>query len=334
MTQSCRATYTLRLRHEFSQFTAKLPHDVGVLVKAVFDVKPSSGYDDDITQRYRFPGRRDYIDVAYSLRGGWVIFRQPLRNGGRGVYFAMARVVAVEPDPSEPGHFHAFLEDFQEFATPVPFAQAGRYAEADLRNVINSKWVGPALQGKAMRQISEEDFDAVVLAGLRETLAQENVPRLELDFPMPDLRPLHYAPGFAEDADRRVEQLLVNRKVRDANFRLQVCRAYGDRCAVTGLRIMDRDGHVEADAAHIKSVADGGPDVVRNGIAILRSFHWLLDHYLISISENYRVLVSTDRVPVELQALFRPWLHLPSDRNLWPHPTFVAHHRDNFFRNQ
>lgn len=138
---------------------------------------------------------------------------------------------------------------------------------------------------------------------------------------------------FAEDVDRRIEQMLVNRKIRDANFRLEVCRAYDDRCAVTGLRIINGGGRAEVQAAHIKPVAAGGPDVVQNGIALSATVHWLFDRHLISIGEDYRLLVSHNRVPSELVGLFRPeneGLHLPQDRRLWPHPAFLAYHREAY----
>lgn len=300
-------------------------------MKAVFDVKPGSGYDDDIAQRYHFPGRRNYLDAARGAVGDWVLFREPQRNGGRRAYVATARVVAVEDDPDQPDKFYAYVADFLEFATPVPFIQNGRYAEAPLRDISDPSRVGQALQGKSMRPILSKDFEAIVLAGLSETLAPENAVRLGLDFPAADLPPAIEFPGVAEDFDRRIEQLLVNRKIRDANFRLEVCRAYDDRCAVTGLRIVNGGGRSEVQAAHIKPVAAGGPDVVQNGLALSATVHWLFDRHLISIDEDYRLLVSHNRVPSELRALFRPEnerLHLPDDRKLWPHPGFLAHHRE------
>jgi putative restriction endonuclease len=137
----------------------------------------------------------------------------------------------------------------------------------------------------------------------------------------------------AETIDRRIEAMLVNRKIRDANFRLEVCRAYDDRCAVTGLRIINGHGRSEVQAAHIKPVAAGGPDVVQNGIALSATVHWLFDRHLISIDPDYRLLVSHNRVPTELRILFRPeheGLHLPSDRRLWPQPAFLAHHLEAY----
>ena len=300
-------------------------------MKAVFDVKPGSGYDDDITRRYQFPGKSDYLAAARAAVGDWVLFREPQRNGGRRAYIATARVLAVERDANQPDHFYAYVTDFLAFATPVPFNRNGRYAETALRDITNPSRVGQALQGKSIRPIPAEDFAEIVLAGLSETLAPENAARLGLDFPPADFPPLPDLPGVAEDFDRRVEQLLVNRKIRDANFRLEVCRAYDDRCAVTGLRIVNGGGRAEVQAAHVKPVAAGGPDVVQNGVALSATVHWLFDRHLISIDEDYRLLVSHNRVPGELRGLFRSEserLHLPNDRRLWPHPAFVAHHRE------
>jgi predicted restriction endonuclease len=76
-----------------------------------------------------------------------------------------------------------------------------------------------------------------------------------------------------EEQERRVEQILLNRKIRDANFRRQVCDAYDNRCAVTKLRIINGGGKAEAQAAHVWPVAAGGPDVVQNGIALSGTAH-------------------------------------------------------------
>jgi putative restriction endonuclease len=168
-------------------------------VKAVFDVKPGSGYDDDITRRYHFPARSNYLDAARNAIGDWVLFREPQRNGGRRAYIATARVTNVEPDPDNAGHFYAYVADYLEFPCPVPFAVDGRYAETPLREINDPNRVGQALQGRSMRPILIEDFDAIILTGLSETLAPENSVRLDLDFPAPDLPSLG-VPGFAEES--------------------------------------------------------------------------------------------------------------------------------------
>jgi putative restriction endonuclease len=188
------------------------------------------------------------------------------------------------------------------------------------------------VQGRSVRPLAEADFAAMVTAGLAETLAPANAVRLGLDFPAADLLPLS-VPGVAENAPRRVEQMLLNRKIRDANFRLVVCDAYENRCAVTGLRIINGGGRAEVQAAHIQPVAENGPDVVPNGLALSATVHWLFDRHLISIGADHRLLVAHNRVPGELVNLFRPRdepIHMPKDPRLRPHPRFLAQHRERF----
>jgi putative restriction endonuclease len=92
-------------------------------------------------------------------------------------------------------------------------------------------------------------------------------------------------------------------------------------------------GKAEVQAAHIWSVASGGPDVVQNGLALLATVHWLFDRHLISLTDDYRLLVSHNKVPNELQNLFAKQMDrilLPKDRKQWPHPAYIARHREVF----
>jgi putative restriction endonuclease len=306
-------------------------------MKAVFDTKPNSGYDDEVVRRYHFPTRSNYLSAAEAAVGDWIVYRETQRNRGRRAYVAVARVLRLEPDPVRHDHAYAIVGDYLPFDRPVPFAghENGGYWEAPLRDVEDRSRVGATLQNKSIRLLAEADFAAIVSAGLSETLDPANAVRLGLaDGDIEGLAvngPSGMPPG--SDHVRRVERLLVNRKVRDANFRRQVCEAYNDRCAVTGLRIINGGGRSEAQAAHIWSVGQGGPDVVQNGIALSGTVHWLFDRHLISLTDEYRLLVSHNKVPSELRVLFEKQMeriHLPSDNRLWPHPTYLEKHRERF----
>jgi putative restriction endonuclease len=65
-------------------------------LKGVFDTKPNSGYDDEITHRYHFPPQ--YRATAKTLVGSWIVYREPQRNRGRRAYIAVARVLRIDPD--------------------------------------------------------------------------------------------------------------------------------------------------------------------------------------------------------------------------------------------
>ncbi|MBL8553966.1 MAG: HNH endonuclease [Phenylobacterium sp.] len=303
-------------------------------MKAVFDTKPNSGYDDEIVQRYHFPTQSNYLAAAEGAVGDWIVYREPQRNGGRRAYIAVARVLRVEADPLRANHAYAVVGEYLPFDRPVPFAGLGQgYWETPLRAVADPSRVGASLQNKSMRPISDADFAAIVSAGLQETLAPQNARRLDLVGVEEAAAPFDYASAPGLDQVRRVEQMLVNRKIRDANFRRQVCEAYEDRCAVTGLRIINGGGRSEVQAAHIWGVGEGGPDVVQNGIALSGTIHWLFDRHLISLTDDYRLLVSHNKVPAELRVLFEKQLdriQLPANSALWPHPAYVERHRERF----
>jgi putative restriction endonuclease len=253
-------------------------------VKGIFDTKPNSGYDDEVTRRYHFPPQ--YRSVAERLVGDWIIYREPQRNKGRRAYVAVGKVLRLEPDATRSGYSYAVMGEYLPFDRPVPFAGTNVYAEASLREIGDPARVGAYLQGKSVRTVTDADFAAIVRAGLAETLAPENAVRLELDSPHVDSETLKLVRASPEEQERRIEQILLNRKVRDASFRGQVCEAYDNRCALTGLQIVNGGGRAEVQAAHIWSVALGGPDVVQNGLALSGTAHWLFDRHLISLTDD------------------------------------------------
>ena len=301
------------------------------MAKGIFDTRAELGYDDDIVERYQFPKR--YLPIAQRFIGDWIVYREPRGGGGRSGYVAVARLVRTEPDPSRADRSYAYVDGFLAFDTVVPTQQGGRYMERWLDELPDKSNVGTALRGKSVRPISNEDFAAITLAGLRSSLAPENAVRLELDPASTDAETATLVDAPLEEQKRRIEQILVNRKIRDATFRQQVCEAYGDTCAVTGLCMINGSGKSEVQAAHIWAVKDGGPDVVQNGLALSGTVHWLFDRHLISLTDEYGLLVSHNKVPEDLRALFARQLeriHLPKDPKLWPHPAYIRRHREAY----
>lgn len=250
-------------------------------MKAIFDTRAESGYDDEIVERYHFPNR--YLPVAQQSVGDWIIYREPRRGGGRSGYVAVARLVSIDSDPGDPGRSYARMADFLPLDTVVPLEHPGGFYEARLRTVSDRSRIGVALQGRSVRPISDEEFGAIVRAGLATTLTRENALSLDLDAAHVDTDTLGLLRAPPDEQERRITQMLVNRKIRDATFRTQVCGAYENTCAVTGLRIVNGSGKAEVQAAHIWPVAEGGPDVVQNGIALSGTVHWLFDRHLISL---------------------------------------------------
>lgn len=299
-------------------------------MKAVFDTKAESGYDDNIVERYHFPNQ--YLPEAKKAIGDWIVYREPRRGGGSLGYFAVARLIRIDPDHKSAAHSYARVSDFLRFDVVVPFRRKTGFYEKQLEFVPKSQ-VGATLRGKSVRTISDEEFSEIALAGLGETLAPNNAIRLELDPNHVDTETAALVTAPWEEQQRRIEQILLNRKIRAASFRRQVCEAYDNTCAVTRLRIINGGGKAEAQAAHIWSVETGGPDVVQNGLALSATAHWLFDRHLISLTDDYGLLVSHNRVPSELQSLFKNQskrIHLPKNQALWPHIPYVQRHRAGY----
>ena len=293
--------------------------------KVVLDTKQGSAYDDATAERYHFPSR--YIRPLQAAEGSWAVFRRPRDGGESMAYFGAGRVVRIRPDPDRSGYYYADIADYLPFSDPVPWRRDGRYPERVLRNVADEdvSRIGIYLRGRSVRPLEDDDFAAIIDAGLRTLDEPAQAARWRFEGETVEEAPM-------DDAGKR-ERRLIDRAVRDALFRKAVCEAYDDRCAVTRLRMINGGGRSEVQAAHIRPVKDGGPDIVQNGVALSATAHWLFDRHLISIDPRYRLLVAHNRVPEEYRRLLDgavERLHLPDDERLRPSERFMAEHRSLF----
>jgi putative restriction endonuclease len=301
-------------------------------MKGVFDTKRNSRYNDEIARRYHFSGSL-YRDRARQMIGDWIVYREPQREGGLRAYVAVARVDDIVEDPDRDHHYYAIMSGFLRFPRPVPFWTPGGYREVPLRAISDRTTVGRKLQGQSIRMLAEDDFASITREGLSATLDRDNFRRLNIEADQVDAATTDLLTAPEETQKRRIEQILVNRKIRDAAFRAEVCDAYDNRCAVTRLRMINGGGRAEVQAAHIQPVASDGPDIVQNGLALCGTAHWLFDRHLISVADDYRLLVSHNKIPEEFRGLLTAQLdriHLPADKALWPRPVYLRHHRERF----
>ncbi len=293
------------------------------MANAIFTASESSSYDDLIETRYHFP--RAYLAKAKEAIGELIAYYEhrrnagPSSNGGRQAYFAVARLLRIEADPARGDHYYAYLDQFLEFDHPVPLLVNGHYYESALQKEDGSTNRGAF--GRSVRLIPAHEFDALLRAGL----ATERDP-WELGMVRED-DPPEYTP-------RPIIQQVISRKFRDVSFRRHVRQAYGNTCAVTGLRLINGGGRPEVQAAHIRPVEADGPDTVRNGIALTGTVHWLFDRGLISFDDQYNVLLSPAGVPDDLDKLIPAHrkLILPEHVEHQPHATYLRWHRENRFK--
>lgn len=237
---------------------------------------------------------------------------------------------SIVPDPSAPGMYFALIEpgSYLDFATPVPFADQIGPIE---RGVLNEAGRISGRAQAAVRTLSSSDFNRIVEAGL----AEDNplLPRTDTDDNEHVLRE-ERAPFVFEQARERVP-ILMSRAVRDRVFRRIVLRAYDERCAVTGLKLINGGGRAEVEAAHIRSVQADGPDIVSNGLALSGTAHWMFDRGLIGLDDDMAIIVSRqandpDSIRSVINASGRILTPIrEADR---PHRQFVRWHREHCFK--
>lgn len=299
------------------------------MAKAVFTTRISPAYNDVPERFYHFP--RTYLRQAEATAGDMIVYYEPRRTGsefasaqGRQAYFAVATVSRIRPDPERADHFYADIENYLDFAQPVPFKLGNTFLESALEREGGQTNKGAF--GRSVRALPEHEFAAIWLAGYPRATQSEFAP-----IRAPES-------GFAENKqtfyERPIVQTLISRPFREESFRRHVRAAYDNRCAVTGLRLINGGGRPEVQAAHIMPVASNGPDSVRNGLALSGTVHWLFDRGLISIADDLSLIAPPKLIPEALGALVqhgRP-LFKPSDETARPHRSFIEHHRNHVFK--
>jgi putative restriction endonuclease len=303
------------------------------MANSVFIQNPISIYDDRPGIAYHFP--KIYLRRVEECLGDWVIIYEG-KKGALG-YTSVVKIDAIVEDPSKPNHYFAVFEEGTqwEFEQTVPRNNPfGLAYEHSLRGDDGSAMSGGA-SVSAVRRISFDEFSSIVSAGLKPLEGPNALPR-EAMFDAQG------STGFADGQAPFVgpllqefrKEVLTSRPARDQSFARAVKAAYQGRCAISGLDLRNGGGRAEVQAAHIRPVKDKGPDIVINGLALSGTVHWMFDRGLISVGENFEILVSENKVSSEVRGrLIAPGgkLFLPRNPRHHPHPEFLKYHRENIF---
>lgn len=294
----------------------------------VFIHRTDSIYDDVPSEQYQFP--KQYLSRAQQCEGDWIVYLEPTKVKQTKGYFAVAKVQEIIPDPSHEDMYLAIIEKgtYLDFGDPVRFRDANSIVE---RGLLNDQGNISGRAQAAVRTLAPADFAQIVERGLGS--GDGILPRVDLQEPVD---------GFAENqqgfihlsARGRVSQL-TNRAVRDRNFRKTVLRAYGERCAITGLRLINGGGRAEVEAAHIRPVERDGPDIVSNGVALSGTAHWMFDRGLVGLADDLTILVSRQaNDPDAINSMINSTggLLAPNRAAERPRAEFVIWHRDNCFK--
>jgi putative restriction endonuclease len=295
----------------------------------IFIHRTDSIYDDSPAERYQFPGQ--YLGRVQSCVGDWIVYYEPRKVTDTRGYFALAKVERIVADPSAADMYLALIEpgSYLDFINPVPFANPqGAVVE---RGVLNDEGRISGRAQSAVRPLSTDDFNRIVALGLNEH--EPILPRVS-DQPAPAGFQETQTPfEFEQIRDRAV--FSGSRILRDRIFRRVVLRAYSEKCAISGLHLINGSGRAEVAAAHIRPVEANGPDTVSNGIALSGTVHWMFDRGLISLADDLEILVSRQANDSDsIRSLINKsgFAFVPKRATERPHPHFLQWHREHCFK--
>lgn len=294
------------------------------MAKVVLTTKVDPTYDDLPEERYHFP--RTYLRQIEQAVGDWIVYYEPRRStgelssrGGRQSYFATARLLRIEQDPVLENHYYAFVSSYLEFDHPVPFKDGQHYYESGLQREDGETNKGAF--GRAVRVIPDIEYELIMQAGFTKTL---EITRLASEL---------QSEPFSEKITpfvRPIIERVVARPFREAAFAVGVKEAYHDTCAMTGLKIINGGGRAEVH----QPVSKNGPDSLRNGVALSGTVHWMFDRGLVSIDDDYSILIAKDHLPDAAVRLLNQdhRLLLPTREDIRPHRHYLNFHRENIFQ--
>lgn len=134
------------------------------------------------------------------------------------------------------------------------------------------------------------------------------------------------------------EGLEETSSARSVAFRQEIMRLYDYTCAACRLRIITLDGRSAVDAAHIIPFSESHDDGIGNGLALCKLHHWAFDTGLLSINDQYRLLISTTAFEERgatgllLRTLYEKPILLPQQKPFFPSLYATRWHRANRFQ--
>lgn len=127
--------------------------------------------------------------------------------------------------------------------------------------------------------------------------------------------------------------------VRSHLFKRYIPQLYQDTCAMTGMQLRSTYNHNFIDACHIVPFSISHDDKVTNGLALCPNLHRAFDRGLVSVDQDYRILVSKHvrelgEHPYSLKKLEGTKLILPKSEQYHPLQENLAWHRREVFKEE
>ncbi|KAF0199230.1 MAG: Uncharacterized protein FD166_855 [Bacteroidetes bacterium] len=124
--------------------------------------------------------------------------------------------------------------------------------------------------------------------------------------------------------------------LRSNAFKRAIPRLYNNTCSISGLRITSTIDISMIDACHIIRWSDSHDDTRINGIALCPNLHRAFDRGLISIDDNYKLLISKvfqeNASYYNIKQFEHKTILLPENEEDFPGLSNLAWHRKHIFK--
>lgn len=124
--------------------------------------------------------------------------------------------------------------------------------------------------------------------------------------------------------------------LRGSVFKREIPKIYNNTCCISGMRIDSTLSVSMIDACHIVPFSISYDDTITNGIALSPNLHRAFDRGLISINDEYRVVLSNSFKEVESNYMIRIFenkeIQLPDLKNFYPLKVNLLWHKENVFK--
>lgn len=216
---------------------------------------------------------------------------------------------------------------------------------------LHAKSNGTIYAFRSMTQVAENvafaSFDDDLFALLLQPIEREAIRQTIIEIYFAEEAEIFRAAIGENQRDFSLENLLseqanpetartFDKPKRSRLFRGVIMRLYDYTCAACRFRLVTLDGMTAVDAAHIVPFSVSHDDGIGNGLALCKLHHWAFDNGLISIDDNFCLLVSNNfeesgNEMFAFHKLKTQKILLPKQETFFPLLEIIQWHRKNCF---
>ena len=132
---------------------------------------------------------------------------------------------------------------------------------------------------------------------------------------------------LVDSSKSKRKQLTQKERKGQAAFRRDILKIYNNSCAITEIKQKE-----VLEAAHIQGYVNEESNNVQNGICLRVDIHKLFDNGLISINNDYKVIVSSMLKSTEYERIDGKKIKLPNNKMHYPSANALENHNKQVFR--